>query len=326
MLVMEGEDSRANAVRSWLDGLSDFRDGELAVASADASFRRYFRLTRNGDTFVVMDAPPDKEPCEPFVRIAGLLRQAGVRVPQILAQDLDQGFLVLTDFGDLHYQEALGGPGRDNLYDLALAEILKLQTGLLEEAEDLPAYDEAWTRMELEIFREWCHPNLPEAEYGEVVDPLVRAFLEQPQVFVHRDFHCRNLLVLPDGQPGVIDFQGALRGPVTYDPVSLLRDCYVNNDENWVRAKALTHKNGLVAAGLLPPSLPEEDFLRWFDYVGLQRHLKCIGIFHRLKLRDGKGGYLDDVPRVLGYVQQVLSRWPELDKLRSVVSTANLLA
>ena len=326
MLVMEGEDSRAHAVKSWLNGLTEFRDGQLAIASADASFRRYFRLTCNGETFVIMDAPPDKEPCEPFVRIAELLRGAGVRVPRILAQDLEQGFLALTDFGDLHYQEALEGPNRDNLYDLALDEILKVQAGLLREAESLPAYDEEWIRMELEIFREWCQPEFPQDEYAEIVDPLVQVFLEQPQVFVHRDFHCRNLLVLPDDQPGVIDFQGALRGPVTYDPVSLLRDCYVDNDDNWIRAKALRHKNALVTAELLPTTLADEDFLRWFDFVGLQRHLKCIGIFHRLKLRDGKGGYLADVPRVLGYVRQALSRWPELKKLQSLVTTANLLA
>ncbi len=326
MLIMEGEDSRAHAVKSWLNGLTEFRDGQLAIASADASFRRYFRLTCNGETFVIMDAPPDKEPCEPFVRIAELLRGVGVRVPRILAQDLEQGFLALTDFGDLHYQEALEGPNRDNLYDLALDEILKLQAGLLREAESLPAYDEEWIRMELEIFREWCLPEFPRTEYAEIVDPLVQVFLEQPQVFVHRDFHCRNLLVLSDGQPGVIDFQGALRGPVTYDPVSLLRDCYVDNDDNWIQAKALRHKNALVTAELLPTTLADEDFLRWFDFVGLQRHLKCIGIFHRLKLRDGKGGYLADVPRVLGYVRQALSRWPELEKLQSLVTTANLLA
>ena len=222
MLVMEVvDDARGRAVRSWLDELPDFQGGELAIASTDASFRRYFRLTCNGQTFVVMDAPPDKEPCEPFVRIAELLLRAGVRVPEIFAQDLEHGFLVITDFGDLHYQEALEGPERDALYDRAMEEILKLQTGLQEEAKSLPDYDEAWVRMELEIFREWCHPDYSENQYHADVTPLVETFLGQPRVFVHRDFHCRNLLVLPDGQPGVIDFQGALRGPITYDPVSV---------------------------------------------------------------------------------------------------------
>ncbi|MFP6901670.1 MAG: phosphotransferase, partial [Opitutales bacterium] len=185
---------------------------------------------------------------------------------------------------------------------------------------------EAWARMELEIFREWCHSDLPEAEYGEIVTPLVTAFLEQPKVFVHRDFHCRNLLVLPDGDLGVIDFQGALHGPVTYDLVSLLRDCYVDNEDDWIRAKALAHRDRLLEADLLPSNLPDNEFIRWFDFTGLQRHLKCIGIFHRLKLRDGKDGYLADAPRVLRYLEIVLSRWPELDKLRSVVSTAHLLS
>ena len=327
MLVMDGEgDLRKEAIQSWLNGLTDLRDGNLTVASADASFRRYFRLSRGQETYVVMDAPPYKEPCEPFVRIAGLLQGAEVRVPQILAQDLEQGFLALTDFGDLHYQEALQGPERDALYDRALAEILKLQTGLLKEANSLPDYDEDWVRMELEIFREWCHPNLPQEEYGEIVHPLVKAFLEQPKVFVHRDFHCRNLLVLEDGNPGVIDFQGAMRGPVTYDPVSLLRDCYVENQDEWVLEKAFAHKERLVEAGLLQRDLSDERFLRWFDLTGLQRHLKCIGIFHRLKLRDGKESYLADVPRILKYVETALSRWPELEPLRTMVSDAQLLS
>ncbi len=319
-------DSRQEEIVDWMEGMPMFRGGHLTVASADASFRRYFRLEIGKETFVVMDAPPDKEPCEPFVRIAKQLRSARVRVPEILAQNLQRGFLILSDFGDLHYQEALEGPDRDVLYDLALGEILKLQTGLLEEANTLPDYDEDWVRMELEIFREWCLPDFPEDEYHEIVTPVVTVFLEQPRVFVHRDFHCRNLLVLPDGQPGVIDFQGALHGPVTYDPVSLLRDCYVDNDEDWIQEKALAHKSKLVEAELTPSDLPDREFLRWFDCVGLQRHLKCIGLFHRLKLRDGKGSYLADVPRILNYVESVFSRWPELEQLRAVTSTARILA
>ncbi|MBT4665377.1 MAG: phosphotransferase, partial [Opitutae bacterium] len=276
--------------------------------------------------YVVMDAPPDKEPCEPFVKIAELLLKAGVRVPEILAQDLNRGFLVLSDFGDLHYQEAIEGKGRDSLYDLALEQILKLQTGLREEAKTLDDYDKGWVRMELEIFREWCLPEFPQDEYEKVTTLLVETFLEQPRVFVHRDFHCRNLLVLPDGTPGVIDFQGALHGPLTYDPVSLLRDCYVENDEDWIASKVLAHKSRLVGSGILPNELSDEAFLRWFDFTGLQRHLKCIGIFHRLKLRDGKGSYLADVPRVLRYAKTVLSRWPELEPLRSIVDQAQILA
>ena len=317
-------DSRRDEVLAWLEGMPKFAGGELAVASADASFRRYFRWTLDGKTYVVMDAPPDKEPCEPFVKIAEVLLQAGVRVPEIPAQDLDRGFLVLSDFGDLHYQEAIEGDGRDSLYELALGEILKLQTGLLEEAKTLPDYDKDWVRMELEIFREWCLPDF--SQYGKVTSLLVETFLEQPCVFVHRDFHCRNLLVLPDGTPGVIDFQGALHGPLTYDPVSLLRDCYVDNDEDWITSKALAHKSRLVESGILPSELSDEAFLRWFDFTGLQRHLKCIGIFHRLKLRDGKGSYLADVPRVLRYAKIVLSRWPELEPLRSIVDQAQILA
>ena len=319
-------DSRRDELLAWLEGIPEFAGGELAIASADASFRRYFRWTLKGRTYVVMDAPPDKEPCEPFVKIAEVLLKARVRVPEVLAKDLDRGFLVLSDFGDLHYQEAIEGKGRDNFYDLALGEILKLQTGLREEAKALNDYDEEWVRMELEIFREWCLPELPQEKYEKVTTLLVETFLEQPRVFVHRDFHCRNLLVLPDGNPGVIDFQGALHGPLTYDPVSLLRDCYVDNDEDWIASKALGHKSRLVDSGILPNELSDEAFLRWFDFTGLQRHLKCIGIFHRLKLRDGKGSYLADVPRVLSYSKTVLSRWPELEPLRSIVDQARILS
>ena len=317
-------DSRLEEIEHWLESLPEFRGGTLRVASADASFRRYFRLGVREQTFVVMDAPPDKEPCEPFVRIAEKLREAGVCVPEILEQDVDRGFLILTDFGDLHYQEALSGNDRERLYDLALAEILKLQSSLGNQLEDLGKYDEEWVRMELEIFREWCLPDMPKEEYVQTTRILVKSFLAQPAVFVHRDFHCRNLLVLEDGNPGVIDFQGALVGPITYDPVSLLRDCYVDNDEEWIRSKALAHKQGLTMNGLLSDDLPEEDYLRWFDFTGLQRHLKCIGIFHRLSIRDGKHGYLEDVPRVLGYAVNVMRRWPELKELESMVSQARL--
>ena len=319
-------DSRQEEIVDWLEGIRAFRGGHLTVASADASFRRYFRLEIGKETFVVMDAPPDKEPCEPFIRIARQLRSARVRVPQILEQDLKRGFLILSDFGDLHYQEAIEGPNRDNLYDRALGEILKLQTGLTEETTNLADYDEDWVRMELEIFREWCLPDFPQDDYQKITTFIVETFLEQPRVFVHRDFHCRNLLVLPDGNPGVIDFQGALHGPVTYDPVSLLRDCYVDNDEDWIREKALAHKSNLVEVNLIPDDLPDKTFLRWFDYTGLQRHLKCIGIFHRLKLRDGKDGYLADVPRVVRYVKTVLARWPELEPLQAIASDARLLS
>ena len=319
-------DSRQEEIVDWLEGMPAFRGGHLTVASADASFRRYFRLEIGKETFVVMDAPPDKEPCEPFIRIARQLRSARVRVPQILEQDLKRGFLILSDFGDLHYQEAIEGPNRDNLYDRALGEILKLQTGLTEETTTLADYDEDWVRMELEIFREWCLPDFPQDDYRKITTLIVETFLEQPRVFVHRDFHCRNLLVLPDGNPGVIDFQGALHGPVTYDPVSLLRDCYVDNDEDWIREKALAHKSNLVEVNLIPDDLPDKTFLRWFDYPGLQRHLKCIGIFHRLKLRDGKDGYLADVPRVVRYVKTVLARWPELEPLQAIASDARLLS
>lgn len=273
-----------------------------------------------------MDAPPDLEPCEPFVRIGSYMRDLGISVPEILAQDLEQGFIVLSDFGDVHFQDLLDGSDQEELYDLAIFEILTFQTELSNFAETLPSFDREWQLKELDIFREWCLPGIEPTEYEQVVAPLANAIEAIPKSFMHRDFHCRNLLVPSSGKIGVIDFQGAMLGPVTYDLVSLLRDCYVENDEDWITEEVSSFQQALEQSRKSIPEMSDEDFLRWFDLTGLQRHLKCIGIFHRLKIRDGKENYLKDVPRVKRYVETVLDRYPELSGIQKLYEQAQMLA
>jgi aminoglycoside/choline kinase family phosphotransferase len=319
-------DQRKEEMEAWLRDHTSFSADRLEVASADASFRRYFRFFEQGKPWIVMDAPPDLEPCEPFVRIGTQLREAGINVPKIIAQDLKLGFMVLSDFGDVHYQDVLDGPDRNELYDLAISEILKVQSGLSNFAETLPSFDREWQLKELDIFREWCLPGIEPTEYKQIVAPFANAIEAIPKSFMHRDFHCRNLLVPSPGKIGVIDLQGAMLGPVTYDLVSLLRDCYVENDEDWITEEVSSFQQALEQGKHSIAQVSDEDFLRWFDLTGLQRHLKCIGIFHRLKIRDGKENYLKDVPRVKRYVKTVLDRYPELSGIQKLYEQAQMLA
>jgi len=254
------------------------------------------------------------------------MQEAGINVPKIIAQDLKQGFLVLSDFGDVHYQDVLDGTDRNELYDLAISEILKFQSSLSNFAETLPSFDREWQLKELNIFREWCLPGIEQAEYEQVVTPLVDAIDGIPKSFMHRDFHSRNLLVPKPGKIGVIDFQGAMLGPITYDLVSLLRDCYVGNYEDWIAEEVSSFQQALEQDNSSMAQISDDDFLRWFDLTGLQRHLKCIGIFHRLKIRDGKDGYLKDVPLVKWYVETVLERNPELSGIQKLYEQAQMLA
>jgi hypothetical protein len=273
-----------------------------------------------------MDAPPDLEPCEPFVRIGTYMHEHDINVPKIITQDLKRGFLILSDFGDIHYQDLLNGPDQEDLYDLAISEILSFQSELSDFAETLPTFDREWQLKELDIFREWCLPEIETTQFEQIVAPLADAIEDIPKSFIHRDFHCRNLLVPSSGKIGVIDFQGAMLGPVTYDLVSLLRDCYIENDEEWITEEVTSFQQALEQSRKPLPEMGDEDFLRWFDLTGLQRHLKCIGIFHRLKIRDGKENYLKDVPRVKKYVETVLDRYPELSDIQKLYKHAQFLA
>jgi aminoglycoside/choline kinase family phosphotransferase len=317
---MTPSDTRYAALLAWLrDDLGQAVES-LEPASGDASFRRYFRVRIGGTSHIAMDAPPPRENVRPFVAVAGLLRECGVETPAIHAADPERGFLLLSDFGTRHYSDCLSADSADRLYGDALATLFRLQTGVGIDAAGLPPYDDALLRRELEIFREWFLGGLlqlkPEPSEAALLDRvwpvLIASALEQPRVFVHRDFHSRNLMVLDEAVPGVLDFQDAVIGPVTYDLVSLLRDCYVAWPPARVEGWMAGHRDRLRQVGLID----EEQalrFRRWFDLMGMQRHLKAIGIFARLKLRDGKTGYLKDIPRTFGYVRAVSEGYPEFE-------------
>jgi len=273
-----------------------------------------------------MDAPPEKENCRPYVNIARSFRAIGLNVPEIIAEDLEQGFLLITDLGDRLYLSALNERTVGNLYRDALGALLVLQRDA--KGSGLPPYDERLLRQEMDLFREWYlgrHLGVAltsgqHAVLDRSFDLLATAALAQPRVVVHRDYHSRNLMVTEIDNPGILDFQDAVVGPVTYDLVSLLRDCYIawprRQVESWVHEYFLTAGEAGVAVGD-----DAAKFLRWFDWMGVQRHLKAIGIFARLNHRDGKPNYLQDIPRVIDYVIDVAERHPELDDLHHLVET-----
>lgn len=320
-------DQRKQQLLDWLQTIG-IRTGSIEPASADASFRRYFRLSGIEPSLIVMDAPPEKEDSRPFVRIAVRLRALGLNVPQILEQDLEQGFLLLSDLGDRTYLEALNGENVERLYGDAMEALIVLQLGTRTDPDFLPVYDRPLLENEMQLFPEW----LLERHLGQFLgeeqrqglqrcfDVLVDNALEQPAVWVHRDYHSRNLMVLDQQNPGILDFQDAVLGPVTYDLVSLLRDCYVDWPPDQVYRWAKVYRQRALDSGLLMPG-SEEQFRRWFDLMGVQRHLKAAGIFARLYHRDGKPGYLADIPRTLGYISGLRDRYPELLPLVDIVDS-----
>jgi hypothetical protein len=319
-------DTRLEILKQWIGDVLDLREYELQPASTDASFRRYFRVIARGTTHIVMDAPPGREGLQRYIAVARRLHELGLNVPEILEQDLAQGFLLLTDLGQQMYLSALNADSADRLYGDALAALVTLQGGIFRDPHALPAYDAALLHRELEIFREWYlgrHLGLQrDAGRDAVLDgtfaALANAALEQPRVWVHRDYHSRNLMVTRENNPGILDFQDAVIGPATYDLVSLLRDCYIAWPRDRVEAWALGYRESAARAGL-PVDANEERFLRGFDLMGVQRHLKAAGIFARLLHRDGKPGYLADIPRTLGYVLEASSRHPELRSLHGLL-------
>ncbi len=303
-------DPRLDLLHRWLrEGLGLAGYG-LAPASADASFRRYFRVTLpDGATRVVMDAPPEKENVDPYVRIAAMFAEIGVHAPRVLERDAGQGFLLLTDLGTRMYLPELARDGQaDTLYGDAFDALVRIQARGDAHSRALPPYDEKLLRFEMSLFPDWLlarHLGLtPSAQESQVLaramDALVAVCLGAPQVFVHRDYHSRNLMVCPGDNPGILDFQDAVRGPITYDLVSLLRDAYIAWPPERVTAWVLDYRRRAVAAGL-DAGRDDAQFLRWFDLVGLQRQLKVAGIFARLWHRDGKAGYLADIPLTLRY-------------------------
>ena len=322
-------DPRLELLRQWLQQGLGWHDLHLAPASADASFRRYFRVGgRDRDTVVAMDAPPDKEDVEPYLRVAAMLADIGVNAPRVLARNAADGFLLLTDLGAVTYLAELADPGRaEVLYRDAIGALVQIQARGRQHAHSLPPYDERLLRFEMSLFTDWLlgrHLELglspgESAALATAFDALVTNALEQPQGFVHRDYHSRNLMVCPGANPGILDFQDAVRGALTYDLVSLLRDCYVEWPQEQVLRWALDFRRQAQQAGL-PVGHDEAQFLRWFDLMGIQRHLKASGIFARLWHRDGKPGYLPDVPRTLGYIVGACSRHAEFGALGALVS------
>jgi N-acetylmuramate 1-kinase len=301
------DDFRKITLLDWLENDLLLTVNSCEPASSDASFRRYFRITLPGQQLIVMDAPPDKENIGQFIKVAELLRPSHVNVPTIYHQNLADGFLVLEDFGSLSFLDKLNPDNANDLYGSALDSLLKLQANTDINDCALPRYDEALLLRELDIFEDWFIKQslgieIPAAIWDKACDILVSSALEQPITCVHRDYHSRNLMVLEDNSVGIIDFQDAVIGPVTYDLVSLLRDCYIA----WMSQ----HCQKLNQANIIDCDLPQ--FTRWFDLMGMQRHLKAIGIFSRLNLRDGKSGYLKDIPRTLNYVMAQTQPYPEL--------------
>ena len=325
-------DPRLDTLRKWLDEALGIPFRELLPASADASFRRYFRLwNATGGTLVVMDAPPDKEDLAAYLRVSALLEQCGVHVPHVHAHDGALGLALLEDLGNTHMLTALAEGGEaEALYGQALDELARLQLGGEAASHQLPSYDRPTLLREMQLLPDWyCLRHLgfePDAAQQRTLeqcfDWLASEALAQPQVFVHRDYHSRNLMITAQRSPGVIDFQDALRGPVGYDLASILKDCYVA----WPRARVVQwveqFRARLLAGGeagrrLAGESLPQ--FLRWFDLIGLQRHIKVLGIFARLFWRDGKSGYLADLPRTLQYVRETAAQYPELAAFHDLV-------
>ncbi len=319
-------DARFDLLTAWVRSALGTHAFEIAPASADASFRRYFRISPQAahafaphPSLIVMDAPPPMEDCTPFVHVAGLLNDAGVHAPQVLAADLRRGFLLLTDLGESTYLSALDDASASALYSDAIDALVLWQCATRDGA--LPTYDEVRLGRELELFPEWyVNRHLGYTLSGAQSTALREVFrlvldnnLAQPRVFVHRDYHSRNLMVCARN-PGVLDFQDAVTGPITYDLVSLLRDAYVQWDEprqiDWaVRYWERARRSGLPVSGDFG------SFWRDFEWMGVQRQLKVLGIFARLAHRDGKRGYLDDMPRVLGYLRHACERYGALAPL-----------
>jgi N-acetylmuramate 1-kinase len=317
-------DVRRAALQRWLEAQFPGATFALAPASEDASFRRYFRATLDdGRSFVAMDAPPDKEDCRPFVQVASLLREAGVHAPQVHAQDLEQGFLLLADLGTRTYLQELTGQGAaqsaPRLFSDATDALVKWQ--LASKAGTLPPYDEALLRRELDLFPQWYvkkHVGADlsasqQSELEKVFQLLVASALAQPVVYVHRDYMPRNLMVC-EPNPGVLDFQDAVLGPITYDAVSLVRDAFLSWPEEQVLDWTVRYWEKARRAGL-PVAADFADFWRSFEWMGLQRHLKVLGIFARINYRDGKPKYLADTPRFLKYVRDTAGRYGALKPL-----------
>lgn len=315
-------DDRQQQLNAWLSKTLPDANFKLTTASADASFRRYFRVHlasayMGNQTLIAMDAPPPQEDCTPFVKVAKLFLDAGLNVPKVIAQDLANGFLLLSDLGNDTYLQHLNNETAQMLYGDATNALIKLQ--LASKDHNLPAYDEALLTREMQLFPDWyvnkhLGQTLNAEQHGwlqQTFAALNKNILSQGQVTVHRDYHSRNLMVTHENTPGILDFQDAVHGAITYDLVSLLKDAYIQWDEEQIIDMAVRYWEPAKKAGL-PVANDFSEFYRDFEWMGAQRHIKVLGIFARLSHRDGKDGYLKDMPLVMHYLRKVCERYVEL--------------
>lgn len=307
-------------IKTWLKNIG-WGDWSIKVASADASFRSYYRLRKEDETYVLMDSSLLLESLPPFVNMNERLASVNVRVPHIIVNNMELGYLLLEDFGTKHYFDILDDKNYQALYKNAIDEIVKMQRA---DTKGLPLYDKDFLLFEMELMEEWYLENYLNISHTKeqqkiiktTLDIIADVVLEQPQgVFVHRDFHSRNIMLTPKNDIGIIDFQDARVGAVTYDLVSLLKDCYIEWDKEEVEKLALYYRDYV---GL---KVDDATFIKWFDFMGLQRHIKVLGIFARLHLRDGKDGYLKDIPLTLKYVLETGSKYPETEALVSLLKS-----
>lgn len=309
-------DSRLQALQNWLTSCLPDSTFQITPIRNDASFRRYFRLHTGKQTLIAMDAPVDKIQLQPFLDIAHHLRQLKLNVPDIYHYALPSGFVLMRDLGTCAYSSALTTDTADFLYHEALQALFILQTRA--KTQNLPNYDTAFVMFELSLFKDWFlgkHLSIELTPADEFIlqttfELLINNTLEQPKVFMHRDYHCRNIMVCNENNPGILDFQDAVLGPITYDLVSLLRDCYISWPADRVFMWMENYYLQLKTANIIHTDL--NHFHRWFDLMGLQRHLKIMGIFSRLYHRDNKPGYLNDIPLAFRYVKQVCSAYKPL--------------
>ncbi len=315
---------RQQQIAEWLDRLYPGEPFTLSPASADASFRRYFRAVFSDRALIVMDAPPQQEDCKPFLHVAKLFEQAGTHVPHMFAQDLTLGFLLLSDLGNTTYLQALTPENASGLYGDAVDALIAIQ--LASRESELPPYDEALLRRELNLFPDWyiarhlatsLTPH-QQSKLEEVFTRIVANNLAQPRVYVHRDYHSRNLMFLEQSNPGILDFQDAVFGPITYDLASLFKDAYIRWEEAEIMDWLIRYWEKARKAGL-PVRSDFGEFYRDYEWMGVQRHIKVLGIFARLCHRDGKDGYLKDMPLVMDYLHRACARYIDLKPMLNLL-------
>lgn len=314
-------------LKQWVGTQLEAHDFLFSPLQGDASFRTYYRVQHENHSYIAMLAPPAKERTDAFVAIAKAWKRYDLQVPEVLAWHQQQGFVLLSDFGDTLLLDKLSEESVNEFYLHAMQNICALQSTTITDFA-IPPYNEDYVRLELSFFQDWFLAKLLGFEiteeikqlYEETTQHVVSYFIHQPQVVVHRDFHSRNLMVLQNGTLGLIDFQDAMTGPITYDLVSLLKDCYITwpkqDIHRWVEFFF-----GLLKKEKKIPAIDFQHFLKWFDWVGLQRHLKVLGIFSRLKLRDNKSQYLQHMPRIMNYVLEVTGSYPELSNFHHFMQT-----